>query len=223
VFIRFRQTKTKLQVSLIESRRTDGKVRHEHIAQLGSIPLEPTIADRIKFWQRLHERMAQLSNRVGAKAQARMLGDIHARIPMVTPDEQRTLQRENAEADNKFWSWLGDSFAEQAEGHKQLSATAVKTAADAEASAAAEKAKTARERLERLDKGETVDGGLNPPVSIYAQLRQAGWTNGKIAETVCMADLSDEGFEKFLKMMSTDRERWEKRHRRTLLRRLFST
>ena len=101
----------------------------------------------------------------------------------------------------------------------------MKTAADAEAqaSAAAEEAKTARERLERLDKGETVDGGLNPPVSIYAQLRQAGWTNGKIAETVCMADLSDEGFEKFLEMMSTDRERWEKRHRRTLLRRLFST
>src|SRR5262245_62402918 len=213
-----------MQVSLVESRRTDGKVRHEHIAQLGSVPLEPTIAYRIKFWQRLHEKMARLSNRVGAEAQAKLLGDIHARIPMVTPDEQRELQRENAEADGKFWSWLKESWAKQAEGHKQLSANAAKTAAEAEAqaSAAEEKAKTAKERIEQLDKGETVTGGLSAPVSFYERLRRLGWSDREIAEAALMAELDEKGFEKFLETMWTDKERWEKQHKRALLRRLFS-
>jgi hypothetical protein len=37
MFVRFRETGRRLQCSLIETRRVDGKVRHEHIASLGSI------------------------------------------------------------------------------------------------------------------------------------------------------------------------------------------
>jgi hypothetical protein len=105
-FVRFRQTPSRLQVSLVEERRVGGKVRHEHIASLGSILVPATIADRVAFWRLLHERLAKLSNRIGADEQGKILGAIHARIPMVTIDELRTLQRENAQADEKFWAGL---------------------------------------------------------------------------------------------------------------------
>jgi hypothetical protein len=37
MFVRFRQTPRRLQASLVETRRSNGKVRHEHIASLGSV------------------------------------------------------------------------------------------------------------------------------------------------------------------------------------------
>jgi hypothetical protein len=49
MFIRFRQTKTRLQVSLIETRRAGGKVHHEHIAMLGTVDVPPTVTERIVF------------------------------------------------------------------------------------------------------------------------------------------------------------------------------
>ncbi len=47
MFARFRQTARHLQVSLTEGRRAGAKVRQEHVAGLGSVPAEPTAADRI--------------------------------------------------------------------------------------------------------------------------------------------------------------------------------
>lgn len=101
-------------------RRVDGKVRPEHIAALGSVGDPATVAERVAFWGQLHRRLDKLSNRIGADDQAKIIGAIHARIPMVTIDEQCALQRENAEADEKFWSGLQDMNAEQAEGHKDI-------------------------------------------------------------------------------------------------------
>jgi hypothetical protein len=84
MFARFRMIGHRLQVSLAETRRADGKVRHEHIASLGSI-LEPmTTADRVAFWTRVHQRLAKLSNRIDAETAGKILGSIHARVPMVT-------------------------------------------------------------------------------------------------------------------------------------------
>jgi hypothetical protein len=91
MFVRFRQTKARPQASLIRSHRVDGKVRHEHVALLGTVDAPPSVAERLVFWQRLHERMARLGNRIDAATQAKLYGDIHARIPMVTPDDQRAL------------------------------------------------------------------------------------------------------------------------------------
>jgi hypothetical protein len=54
MFVRFRQTRRKLQASLAETRRIDGRVRHEHIASFGSVPAPPSIAERIAFWKQLH-------------------------------------------------------------------------------------------------------------------------------------------------------------------------
>jgi hypothetical protein len=50
--------------------------------------------------RRLHERLAKLSNRIGADDQGKILGAIHVRIPMATIDELRTLQRENSEGNS---------------------------------------------------------------------------------------------------------------------------
>ena len=58
-------TAQRLQASLVETRRIDGKVRHEHIAGLGSVEMPLSVEGRLAFWQR-HERLAKLSNRVDA-------------------------------------------------------------------------------------------------------------------------------------------------------------
>src|SRR5260370_28434408 len=101
MFVRFRQAR-RLQVSLIETRRVDGKVRHEHVSGLGTIDVPPSVADRVEFWRQLHERLGQLSNRLDAATQAKGLGDVHAKIPMVTSEETRALHLHNAEADGRF-------------------------------------------------------------------------------------------------------------------------
>jgi hypothetical protein len=92
MFVRFRETKNfreariRLRVSLVETRRMDGKVRNEHIASLGSVPMPPEVDDRLAFWKRLHERLANL-DRVNGGMQAKILEKIHVRIPMAMPDE----------------------------------------------------------------------------------------------------------------------------------------
>jgi hypothetical protein len=97
MFVRVRQSAgSRLHVSIVEARRISGTVKQEHIASLGSIQTPRSIWDRLAFWQRLHERLAKLANRVTDLAT--IFGQIHARIPMVTADEQRALQLENAEA-----------------------------------------------------------------------------------------------------------------------------
>jgi hypothetical protein len=42
-----------LQVSLIQTSREGGKVRHENIARLGAITIPASVADRIDFWRRV--------------------------------------------------------------------------------------------------------------------------------------------------------------------------
>jgi hypothetical protein len=88
------ETETRLQVSLIETRRVDGRVRHEHIASLGSIVTPLSVEGRVAFWKRLHERLAKLANRVDAETQGKLLGAVHARVPMVTVEEQQNLPPE---------------------------------------------------------------------------------------------------------------------------------
>ena len=74
MFVRFRQSPGRLQLSLIETRRVGGQVRHEHVASFGSIKTPPTVAGRIIFWQRLHERIGKLSNPIDPTAQAQISG-----------------------------------------------------------------------------------------------------------------------------------------------------
>ena len=89
MFVHFRETPYGLAMSLMESRRENGKVRHEHLASLGSIETPLSVATRIEFWRRLHERLDQLSNRLDAEMRGKVMDAVHVRVPMVTPDEQR--------------------------------------------------------------------------------------------------------------------------------------
>ena len=61
MFVRFRQTARLLQASLTEPRRQGGRVLHEHVAGLGSVPLLLSAADCITFWTKLHQRLDALA------------------------------------------------------------------------------------------------------------------------------------------------------------------
>ena len=156
MFVRFRQTARRLQASLVETRRTDGRVRHEHVASLGSVPRSPSPADRIAFWTKLHQRLDGLSNRVDASQRGAILTAIHARIPMPTLDEQQAVQLERAQEDARFWASLAEMHADDLEGHKGLLATAQRAIAEREPVAAdtAAKAQAAKDRLARVEQGE---------------------------------------------------------------------
>ena len=93
MFVHFRATPYGLAMSVVENRRENGKVRHEHVVSLGSIETPPSVAARIEFWRELHERLAELSNRLDAETRGKVMGAVHARVPMVTPDEQRDAER----------------------------------------------------------------------------------------------------------------------------------
>jgi hypothetical protein len=196
MFVRFRQTSDRLQLSLVETRRVDRKVRHEHIASLGSVETPPSVQARIVFWQKLHDRLAKLSNRIDAETQGKVLGQIHAHVPMVTADEQRALQLENAEAEARFWEHLHSMSQEQVEDHKWLVALAECKITDGQSAAsdAAAKAAIAKERIERIKRGENVEGGLGKPLSLeecHRIMREAGLTTGDIRHCEQMSTVCD--------------------------------
>jgi hypothetical protein len=198
MFVRFRETPYRLQLSLVETRRADGKVRHEHVASLGSIETPPTVADRVAFWARLHERLARLSNRLDGEAQGKVLGAVHARVPMVTADEQRVLQLENAKADAGQWSRLHGMHAATVEDHKALAATVAASIAEGESDVAqtAASAKAAQERVERIERGENVEGGLGRPATredFQAALIKAGFTREELRHGEVLYELRELG------------------------------
>jgi hypothetical protein len=225
MFVRFRQNESRLQVSLVETRRVNGKVRHEHIASLGSLEWPPSVEARIAFWQRLHERLAKLSNRVDATARAKILGDIHARIPMVTLDEQRALQFENAKADEQFWSSLHDMHASTVEDHKGLAVNVEDRIAQghAEMAKAAQARDIAKARRERLERGEDVPGGLGKPLTpkdAKRIFREAGLTASDIRHCVNLNTLADVmDWDAIMQEIHAAQERAKKAAVRAMLRR----
>jgi hypothetical protein len=218
MFVRFRQNRRRLQCSLIETRRTDGKVRHEHVAGLGAVPIEPSIADRVAFWGALHQRLGKLSNRFSHETHGKLIGQIHARIPMPTVDEQRQLQKANAEADVRHWSAIAEMNSDAAIERMMLSD---KARAAAEASLklcddSGAKAEAAEERLARIDRGEDVSGGLGKPVTLEQIALAAGWTKAMIRDAkhlyALLTELESRGIEKDYWAALTNRQ--EKADRR---------
>jgi hypothetical protein len=188
MFIRFRQYSShRLQVSIVHGRRVDGRVRHEHIAGLGSIETPPSVADRVAFWKGTHERLTTTRS-------------LHARIPMPTTDEQRALQRENIEADEKFWAGLHDMHAGTVEDHKGLAATVESAIASGQAEMvkAAEARDDARARRERLDRGEDVAGGLGKKLTRADIIKALGWSPSEVRHAERLASLDEREFEEWL-------------------------
>jgi hypothetical protein len=194
MFVRFRQTARRLQASLVATHRTDGRVRHEHVASLGSVPRSPSPADRIAFWTKLHQRLDALSNRVDAAQRRTILAAIHARIPMPTLDDQQTVQLERAREDARFWEMLAGSYADDINGHKGLLASTQQAIAAREPLAAntAAKAQAAKDRLARVEKGEAVDG-IGAPLTRKDILKITGWSEDYLRHCEQVAEIADRG------------------------------
>jgi len=103
MFVRFRQQPNKLQVSLVKSNWNGGKLKQEHIAGLGSVPLEPTVPDRARFWKKLFEKLSALSNRIDQEMHGKILDSISKRIPVVTEEELRAYLLEYYDHEKVFW------------------------------------------------------------------------------------------------------------------------
>jgi hypothetical protein len=88
MFVRFRQSRDSVHVSIVETRRVNGKVRHKYVVSLRSIVMPPSVADRTAFWRRVDKRLGKLSNRVDMVTQGKLRDELHKRIPVVAPDEQ---------------------------------------------------------------------------------------------------------------------------------------
>lgn len=176
MFVRFRQSGRRLQVSLVETRRVGGKIAHDHIGGLGSIGVPQSPADRIEFWTKLHQRLAALANRIHGETHGKVLGSIHARIPMPTQDDQRTVQLENAKEDAQFWDALRDLQVSEIEDRKGAVSAMQRSIAEREPAAAdaAAKANAAQERLQRVERGEAV-GGVSKPGSLKDLVAAIGW------------------------------------------------
>jgi hypothetical protein len=80
----------RLQVSIMETRRVGGKVRHEqHIASLGSIETPLSVAIRVVFWQRVHERLAKPSNQIDPATQAQHVTGVERLAAVEAPRRAR--------------------------------------------------------------------------------------------------------------------------------------
>jgi hypothetical protein len=121
MFVRFRKTPRRLQVIVVETRRARGKVISDTIGTLGSISVPTSVGDRQTFWTGLFHRLAGLSNRIGPDDQAKIRNAVHARIPMVLPDE--------ANADEaKYWGDYSATWAEFGARNREHARSAIEQA-----------------------------------------------------------------------------------------------
>jgi hypothetical protein len=106
------------------------------------------------FWRRLHERLAGLADRIDAAMQGRLMDAIHARVPVVTIEERRALAIEEAKANERLNVAVRDYCTEVADGYEKLFLPRIAESRAGAADAAA-RANAARERIARLERGET--------------------------------------------------------------------
>jgi hypothetical protein len=218
MFVRFRETAGRLQVSLAETRRETGRVRQSPVAGLGSIGMPPPPADRIVFWTKLHQRLAALANRIDGAAQGAILGAIHARIPMPTQDDRNVVQVEQARADAEFWETISTMRTERVEGLKSLAATVLNDAEaeQPDAVAAVKKARQAVDRLARAERGEDVGG--TPALTRKDVLRITGWKMSDLRHAWRLAEIDKRGaWDDFMtEIVKPDRQREKATSRRFL-------
>jgi hypothetical protein len=220
MFVRFRETPRRLQASLSETRREGGKVRHEHVASLGSAPLSPSPADRIAFWTKLHQRLDALGNRVDAAGRGAILTAIHARIPMPTMDDQQAEQLKRAREDARFWETLAEMGAGDVAGHKELVESARRMIAEREPFARdmAAKAEAAKTRLAGVESGENV-AGIPAPLTREDLLKISGMTEAEARHCMRVAGIAAAG-EDWWRLMVDEEQRRKAKVETAVVRRL---
>jgi hypothetical protein len=195
MFVRFRETSRRLQLSLVETRREGGKVRHEHVASFGAIATPLTVAGRVEFWQDLHQRLGRLSNRLDSKMQVKILGAVHARVPMPTVDEIHALNLEEAKLHETAWRARHVSTEAIVEENKARlkAAERMVTRGEPLVATAAEEVKAAEQRRERIERGESVSLPGKVPT-----LKELGITPAHAEYMIAVSQLAPEQFERFL-------------------------
>jgi hypothetical protein len=195
MFVRFRQSPRRLQLSLVETRREGGKVRHEHVASLGAVPTPLTVAARVAFWQSLHQRLARLSNRLDGAMHAKILGDVHARVPMPTVDEIHALNLEEAKQHETAWRMQHVRTGGVVEENKVRLEAAQRMVAKGEplVAVAAEEVAAAEQRRKRIERGESVSLPGKVPT-----LKELGITQAHAEYAMALSRLPPEQFERFL-------------------------
>jgi hypothetical protein len=178
MFVRFRLQGNRLQASLVQRRRAAGKVQAEHVGTLGSVDAGVSVRERIAFWAKLPRRLAALDNRLSTDEHPAIIAALHARIPMVTVEDLRAVQEESFKDEERFWDTIHDLNASHVEGHKEQIALAEAKIAEMapEVAKAAEKVEVARNKREKLKRGEVVSGGLGKRVDLRAIIKAAGIT-----------------------------------------------
>jgi hypothetical protein len=199
--IRSRLHHRRLQISLIDTRRVEGKVRQQHVASLGSIPPGMTVQDRVKFWTQLHPRLSRLDNRLGPAERARIMGELYAVVPMVPINDAIAGKVDVARRNMDTSTRLRDMFQETVDNQKVMLAKLQRDIAEGEAQVAKmdEAVKRDEHKLNRLEAGEDV-----PVVTeldygaVRAICKKAGWTRSMFHRAALMARLDDEGFQEYL-------------------------
>ena len=184
----------------MQTRRVAGKMQSEHIASLGSVDADVSVRERIAFWTKIEERLARLGNRVGPDDRDKIIVALGARIPFLTADDLRTVQAENAKADEQLWAGIRDMNAAAVEGRERLIAAAATEIAEYAATSAdvAERVGSTKDRLARLERGEPVVGGLGKKVDIGAIMKAAGITPSDARHMREVASLTAAEFESLL-------------------------
>jgi len=169
----------RIQVQLVENRRVEGRIKQEHVAQLGSIEghLLPaffegvsteiagamkspgweraSIRARAAFWKGCNAKMKQLSNRIGPELKALRMA-IHGRIPWPMDPERKRLELLDAEADEQLFRSLHGQTTAMVEANKRIieRATTDKARLEREARLEAEQALAAARKVASLRKAK---------------------------------------------------------------------
>jgi hypothetical protein len=104
----------RLEVSIVETRRENGKVRQQHISSLGSYDLHGGLRERERFWIDCEDRLGRLANRIGPEMD-RLRQTIAARIPPLTDEDRAAMNAAAWDQLEGWWSGMGESRIEQAQ------------------------------------------------------------------------------------------------------------
>jgi hypothetical protein len=218
--VRARLQYRRIQISLVDTHRVDGKVQQEHIASLGSVPPDMSPADRLAFWTQAHPRLARLGNRIDL---AKIMGELHAKVPMVVAGDPGLLagRIEIAEHNAGLWTAVREHTLATVEEKRELVAKLTTEIAEGEklAAVAAGHIEEDRRKVERLKAGEDVDVGK--PLDFHAILKAAGCTDADIRHMEVVATISESGFKQYVDESQRETERYHQRSGRALARRIL--
>jgi hypothetical protein len=195
MFVRFRQTPRRLQLCLVETRCQRGKVRHEHIASLGAIVTPLTVDGRVGFWTNLHQRLDRLSNRLDGEIQTKIVGDVHARVPMPTVDEIHALHLEEAKQHEAAWRMrhIGTEAIIEENKVRLKAAERMITEGEPLVATAAQEVAAAELRRKRIVLGGNVPQPGKPPT-----LKELGIAPAHARHMMMVSSLPQEQFGRFL-------------------------